>query len=129
MTGEPPADPPEEGVGDDDPATGPPDGDDDPGTGIPAWAPSADPSVPVPRALREAVIRQTTQEQAYVTQHFTISQDPESLVIISMRDYERLTERVDSLQDGGWADLWLAGVGVGVALAMGALVGALTLTG
>jgi len=44
-----------------------------------------------------------------------------------MREYERLIERLEACKPKGWADLWLTGVGVGAALAVGALVGALTL--
>jgi hypothetical protein len=48
-------------------------------------------------------------------------------VVISMREYERIIERLDGCKRGGLSDLWLAGVGVGGALAVGAFVGALTL--
>ncbi len=50
-------------------------------------------------------------------------------MVISVRDYDRLIERLDGCKPRGWADLWLAGVGAGAALAAAALVGALTLPG
>jgi hypothetical protein len=46
---------------------------------------------------------------------------------MSVRDYERLIERLDGCKPGGWGDLWLTGVGAGVAVAVAALIGALTL--
>lgn len=63
----------------------------------------------------------------YVTQQYAVSQTEEPGVVISMRDYDRLIERLDGCRAGGWADLWLFGAGVGAALAAGALVTALTL--
>jgi hypothetical protein len=67
------------------------------------------------------------QGPVYVTQRYAVSQGQEPAVVISMREYQRIIERLDGCKRGGWADLWLAGVGVGAALAVGALVGALTL--
>jgi len=67
------------------------------------------------------------QEQACVTQRVVVSQGQEPGVVIAMRDYDRFIERLDGCKPGGWADLWLAGVGVGAALATAALVGVLTL--
>jgi hypothetical protein len=62
-----------------------------------------------------------------VTWQYVISERREPGVVISVREYERIIERPEGCKPGGWADLWLAGVGVGAALAVGALVGALTL--
>ena len=62
-----------------------------------------------------------------VTWQYVISERREPGVVISVREYERIIERLEGCKPGGWADLWLAGVGVGAALAAGALVGALTL--
>ena len=67
------------------------------------------------------------QEPVYVTQRYSVSQSQETGVVISMRDYDRLIERLDGCKPRGWTDLWLAGVGAGAALVVGALVGALTL--
>jgi hypothetical protein len=67
------------------------------------------------------------QEPAYVTQRYVVSQVQEPGVVIGMGDYDRLIERLDGCKPDGWADLWLAGLGAGAALAVGALVGALTL--
>ncbi len=67
------------------------------------------------------------QGPVYVTQRYAVSQGQEPAVVISMREYERIMERLDGCKRGGWADMWLAGVGVGAALAVAALVGALTL--
>ena len=64
---------------------------------------------------------------AVFTQRYTVAQDEEQAVVISVRDYDRLIERLESVKPGGWAELWLAGVGAGGAVAMGALVGTLTL--
>jgi hypothetical protein len=63
----------------------------------------------------------------YVTQQYAISQTEEPGVVISMRDYDRLIERLDGCRAGGWADLWLFGAGAGAALAAGALVTVLTM--
>lgn len=63
----------------------------------------------------------------FVTQRYAVSQSQEPGVVISMRDYDRLIERLDGCKAGGWADLWLFGGGVGGALAVGALVTAMTL--
>jgi hypothetical protein len=67
------------------------------------------------------------KEPVYVNQQYSVCQSQEPGVLISMRDYDRIIERLDGCRPHGWADLWLAGVGAGVALAVGALVGALTL--
>lgn len=67
------------------------------------------------------------RDSAIVTQRYTIAQGEERAVVISVRDYNRLIERLDGCKPGNWSDLWLAGFGAGVAVAMGALVGALTL--
>jgi hypothetical protein len=67
------------------------------------------------------------QEPVCVTQQYVVSQGQEPGVVISMRDYDRLIERLEGCKPGGWADLWLAGFGAGAALAVSALVGALTL--
>lgn len=62
-----------------------------------------------------------------VTQRFTVPQSEELGVVISVRDYERLIERLDGCKPGGWGELWLACVGAGVALAAAAGVTAATL--
>jgi hypothetical protein len=67
------------------------------------------------------------QDAVLVTQRYTVSQNEEVGMVISARDLERLIERLDNCEPGGWADLWLAGVGAGVAIAVAALVGLLTL--
>lgn len=67
------------------------------------------------------------QEPVYVTQRYAISQNQEPAVVIGMRDYNRLIERLDGCKPGSWADLWLAVAGAGAALAVSALIGALTL--
>jgi hypothetical protein len=64
---------------------------------------------------------------AVVTQRYTVAQAEEPAVMISIREYDRLIERLDACTHRGWADLWLAGMGAAVAVATGALVGALTL--
>jgi hypothetical protein len=61
------------------------------------------------------------------TQRYTVAQGDEQAVVIGVRDYDRLIERLDGCKPGGWTDLWLAGVGAGVAVAIAALVGTLTL--
>jgi hypothetical protein len=66
-------------------------------------------------------------EQAHVTRKYVVSQSQEPDVVIAMSDYGRLSERLDGCKPCGWADLWLAGAGVGAALAAAALVGAMTL--
>jgi hypothetical protein len=68
-----------------------------------------------------------SQEAVYVTQQYTVSQSKEPGLVISVRDYDRLIERLESCKAGGWADLWLFGAGAGTALVAGALVTALTL--
>ena len=67
------------------------------------------------------------RDSAIFTQRYTVTQGEEQAVVIGVRDYNRLIERLDGCKPGGWADLWLAGVGAGVAVAIAALVGALTL--
>jgi hypothetical protein len=71
---------------------------------------------------------QDLPKPVYVTQRYAVSQSQEPGVVISMRDYDRLIERLDGCKTGGWADLWLFGAGAGAALAAGALVTALTLS-
>jgi hypothetical protein len=66
------------------------------------------------------------REGAIFTQRYIVPRGEERAVIISIRDYNRLIERLDGCKPGGWADLWLAGAGAGVAILIGALVGALT---
>jgi len=63
----------------------------------------------------------------YVTQEFEVSPSHEPAVLISERELERIIERLEDCKPAGWADLWLAGVGAGVAVALGAFVVALTL--
>jgi hypothetical protein len=62
-----------------------------------------------------------------VTQRYTVPQGEEPGVVISTRDYERLIERLEGCRPGGWGELWLAGVGGGLAVAAATAVGALTL--
>lgn len=66
-------------------------------------------------------------DTAIVTQRYAVAQGEERAVVIAVRDYDRLIERLEGCKPGGWADLWLACVGGAVAVAIGALVGALTL--
>jgi len=61
------------------------------------------------------------------TQSYTVRQSNQLAVVITVRQYERLIERLDGCKQGGWGDLWLAGVGAGVALAAAAGVTAATL--
>ena len=65
----------------------------------------------------------------YVTQQLDVSPSHEPAVLITVRELERIIERVDDCKPSGWADLWLAWLGVGAALAVGAFVVALTLPG
>lgn len=67
------------------------------------------------------------QQFARLTQKYTVPLSVEPAVVISIRDYERLIERLEGCKPGGWGELWLAGVGAGVAVAMATLVTALTL--
>jgi hypothetical protein len=76
---------------------------------------------------RSIAHQEETMQPVYVNQRYFVSQSQEPGVLISMREYDRLIERLDGCKPDGWADLWLAGVGGGVTLAVGALVGALTL--
>jgi len=64
----------------------------------------------------------------YVTQQYAVSQTEEPGVVISVRDYDRLIERLDGCKAGGWADLWLFGAGAAASLAASTLVTALTLS-
>ena len=66
--------------------------------------------------------------KAVVFSHdLTIQQSAEPAVVISKRQYSRLVERLEGCRPRGWADLWLAGVGAGAALAIAAVVGIKTL--
>jgi hypothetical protein len=67
------------------------------------------------------------QESVSVTQRYTVPQREEPGVVMSARDLDRLVERLDGCRPGGWGELWLAGVGAGIATASTAAVGALTL--
>jgi len=67
------------------------------------------------------------RKQARITETYLIAQSQEQGVVISMRELDRLMDRLDSCKPRDWADLWLAGVGVGAALAAAALVGVFTL--
>jgi hypothetical protein len=62
-----------------------------------------------------------------VTQRYSVSQGEEPGVVISARDLERLIERLEGCDRGGWGELWLAGVGAGVAVAAATAVGTLSL--
>lgn len=68
-----------------------------------------------------------SHKQARITETYLIAQSQEQGVVISVRDLDRLIERLDGYKPRSWADLWLAGVGVGAALTAAALVGMLTL--
>ena len=67
------------------------------------------------------------QDQVYVTHRYAVSQNQEPAVVIGMRDYNRLVERLDGFEVRDWADLWLAVAGAAAALCVSTLVGALTL--
>jgi hypothetical protein len=87
--------------------------------------PAGDPS---PRGKGEGILStEPAQEPVRVTLQYVLPPRQEPGVLISAREYERMIERLEGCKPSGWADLWLAGVGVGAALAAGALVGALTL--
>lgn len=62
-----------------------------------------------------------------VTNTLSVQPSQERGVVIPERQFKRLMEHLESCKPHGWVDLWLAGVGVGTALAVGALVGVLTL--
>ena len=66
------------------------------------------------------------RECAIFTQRYIVPRGEEQAVVISIRDYNRLIERLDGCKPGGWTDLWLAGASAGVAVLISALVGALT---
>ena len=66
------------------------------------------------------------RESAIFTQRYVVTPGEEQAVIIGIRDYNRLIERLNGCKPGGWADLWLAGASAGVAVLISALVGALT---
>ena len=55
-------------------------------------------------------------KQACITETYLIAQSQEQGVVISVHDLDRLIERLDGCKPCDWADLWLAGVGVGAAL-------------
>lgn len=67
------------------------------------------------------------QESVSVTQRYTVPQGEEPGVVMSARDLDRFVERLDGCKPGGWGELWLTGVGAGIAVAAAASVGALTL--
>jgi len=62
-----------------------------------------------------------------VTQRYTVPQGEEPGVVMSTRDLDRFIERLDGCKPGSWGELWLAGVGAGIAVAAAAATGALTL--
>ena len=62
-----------------------------------------------------------------VTHRYTVQQSDEAAVVIGVRDYERLVERLNACKPRGWGEVWLAGVGAGVAAAAATLVTALSL--
>jgi hypothetical protein len=76
---------------------------------------------------RKAQMPRQLKGPVYVTQQYAVSQGQESAVVISMREYQRIIERLDGCKPIGWADMWLAGFGAGAGLVIGAFVGALTL--
>jgi hypothetical protein len=67
-------------------------------------------------------------EVVSISRRLRIPQAEEEGVVISLKDYDRLIERLEACKPGGWADLWLAGAGAGGALLAAALVAALTLS-
>jgi hypothetical protein len=67
------------------------------------------------------------QPSILVTQQFAVSLGEQPGVVIGARDLERLIERLGGCKPGGWGELWLAGIGAGVAVTASAAVGALTL--
>jgi len=69
------------------------------------------------------------RESAIFTQRYVVTPGEEQAVIIGIRDYNRLIERLNGCKPGGWADLWLAGASAGVAVLISALVGALMVAG
>jgi hypothetical protein len=68
------------------------------------------------------------QSSIVVTQQFAVPLGEQPGVVIGARDLERLIERLDGCKPGGWGELWLAGIGAGVAVAASTAVGALTLS-
>ncbi len=44
----------------------------------------------------------------YVTQQFEVSLSNEPAVLISVRELERIIQRLDDYQRHGWTDLWPA---------------------
>jgi hypothetical protein len=72
-------------------------------------------------------VRAESQDQVYFTRRYAVSQSQEPAVVIGMRDYNRLIERLDGCRRGDWTDLWLAVAGAAAGLGVSALVGALTL--
>lgn len=90
----------------------------------PSWRLSPAPCHPLRKG--KTVTAEPLPESAYVAQGYTVPQRREPGVVMSEREYDRLIERLDGCKQTGWADLWLAGVGAGAALAVGALTGALT---
>jgi len=66
------------------------------------------------------------RESAIFTQRYVVTPAEEQAVIIGIRDYNRLIERLNGCKPSGWADLWLAGASAGVAVLISTLVGALT---
>ncbi len=67
------------------------------------------------------------QQSVSVTQRYTVPQGEDPGFVMSTRDLDRLIERLDGCKPGGWGELWLAGVGAGIAVAAATAVGALTL--
>ena len=63
----------------------------------------------------------------FLAQEFEGSLDPEPAAVIPVRQLDRIIERLEDCRLKGWAALWLAGLGVDATLALGALVGALSL--
>jgi RNA polymerase sigma factor (sigma-70 family) len=61
MAAEPPAGPPGQGPGGDEPAPEPPGGGDDPGADRPRWRPTTDPDVPTPRAFSAVISHETSR--------------------------------------------------------------------
>jgi hypothetical protein len=69
------------------------------------------------------------QNCTHVTQRYEIAESVESAIVISVRDYERIVERLKTCRQHGWGELWLAGFSSGAAAAAATLVTVLALPG
>jgi hypothetical protein len=62
-----------------------------------------------------------------VTRELSLESSQEPGVAIPEREYDRLIDRLAGCKAGGWADIWLAGIGLGGGLGTAALVTVLSL--